>query len=68
MLRLIIRRRMKDQHTGLETDGFETVDMDIPELEQILTVGGMSESGYDVRELAGVEVVPNAKAHRERTE
>jgi hypothetical protein len=40
--------------------------MDIPELEQILTVGGMSESGYDVRELAGVEVVPNAKAHRER--
>ena len=60
MLRLIIRRRMKDQYTGLEIDGFETVDMDIPELEQILTGGGADGSGYDVRELSGVEVVPNA--------
>lgn len=60
MLRLIIRRRMKDSHNGLESEGFETVDMEVPELEQILLGGGMSDSGYDVRELAGVEVLtPN---------
>lgn len=58
MLRMIIRRRYKDQWNGLEMEDFETVDIDIQKLEQILTGGGTSENGYDIRELVGVEVLP----------
>lgn len=57
MLRFIIRRRCKDRATGLETEGFETVDIEVPELERIITGGGFAEDGYDDRELAGVEVL-----------
>lgn len=58
MLRFIIRRRWKDQWSGLDDDGFETVDIDVPELEQILCAGGFGEKSYDMRSLAGVEVLP----------
>lgn len=58
MLRFIIRRRYKDQWSGLEDDGFETVDIDVPELERILTSGGFGEHSWDIRSLAGVEVLP----------
>lgn len=58
MLRFVIRRRWKDQWTGLDDDGFETVDIDVPELESILCAGGWGEKSYDLRSLAGVEVLP----------
>lgn len=57
MLRFIIRRRWKDEWSGLEDDGLETVDIDVPELERILCAGGFGERSYDVRSLAGVEVL-----------
>lgn len=62
MLRVIIRRKMKDQWNGLETDELETVDIDSPELERILCAGGMAENGYDHRTVAGVEVLPESDA------
>ena len=68
MLRMIIRRRYKDHWNGLEMEDFETVDIDIPKLEQILTGGGTSENGYDIRELAGVEVLPPNVKVQARTE
>lgn len=58
MLRFIIRRRIKDQWSGLSDDGFETLDIDVPELERILSGGGCGEHSYDVRSLAGVEILP----------
>ena len=57
MLRFIIKRDVKDGCNGLTTSGFETVDIDVPELERILLGGGFSERGYDCRELAGVEIL-----------
>lgn len=58
MLRVILRRRHKDRCTGLESAGYQTVDIDVPEIEEILRGGGVAEDGYDVRELAGIEILP----------
>lgn len=57
MLRFIIKRDIKDGHNGLADSGFETVDIDVPELESILADGGFSEHSYDHRALAGVEIL-----------
>ena len=58
MLRFIIKREIKDGHNGLVDSGFETVDIDVPELERILLGGGFSDHSYDHRALAGVEILP----------
>lgn len=62
MLRFIIKRDIKDGYSGLVNSGFETIDIDVPELEAILTGGGFSEHSYDARSLAGVEVLYDARA------
>lgn len=61
MLRLIISRKWKDSHSCLETNTFETVDVDAPELEKILRGGGYGESGYDYRSVVGVELLEPAQ-------
>jgi hypothetical protein len=48
MLRFILKRMTKDSCTGLESSVYITVDCRSPELELLLTKGGMSETGYDV--------------------
>lgn len=58
MLRFIIKRQQKCSVTGLETSCFETVDIDVPELEAIILGGGTGNGGYDVREVAGIEALP----------
>lgn len=56
-LRFIIKRRAQDPHTGLRSSGHQTIDLEVPELEALLTSGGQGPAGYDVCELAGVEVL-----------
>lgn len=57
MLRFIIRRQWRDKYSGASDDGFETVDIDVPSLEQILCSGGQGEGHFDMRSLAGVEII-----------
>lgn len=57
MIRFIIRRKIKDQWNGLEEEVFETIDIDVPELEAALIGGGISENGYDIRVLLGCEIL-----------
>lgn len=57
MIRFIIKYHHKDRANGLVTEGFETVDIDVPRLEDILNGGGFAEDGYDYRELLGVEIL-----------
>lgn len=57
MLRAIIRTKIKDQYNGAEYEGLQTVDIDCPDLENLLNVGGMSENGYHIAELVGVEII-----------
>lgn len=60
MIRFIIKRHMDNART-VGTSTFETIDVDVPELEAALTGGGHDFAGsYDLRELVGVEVLPAA--------
>lgn len=56
MIRFIIRRKWRDAASGAESDGFETLVCEAPELERVLRGGGCGESGFDIRELAGAEI------------
>lgn len=59
MLRFVVRRKQKDSLvSGAEWETLETIDVDLPELERRLEQGGFGDSGYDVTELVGVEVLP----------
>ena len=57
MLRAIFRRRFKDGTSGIELENqLFTIDFENADIENQLKAGGFSESGFEVRELLGVEV------------
>lgn len=55
MLRFIIRTKWRDGISGAEGEHFKTLDVDVPELQDALSIGGYGESGYDMAQLVGVE-------------
>lgn len=59
MIRFIIKRDFRPQFCGASSVSYETVDIDVPELERILLGGGYGPDGHDMRELAGVEIIPD---------
>lgn len=63
MIRFILKRRMDNSYDCVSAH-FETVDVDVPELEAMLRRGGQNIGGpgYDITELVGVEVLPPAPA------
>lgn len=61
MLRFIIREKWKDGFSGAEGERIRTLDVDVPELQDALTIGGYSEHSYDIANLVGVEVLPNKR-------
>ncbi len=60
MIRLILRRKMRDQYSGLESDFLYTLDVDCPSLEAHLMRGGTGEHSYDVTQLVDAEVIKDA--------
>lgn len=58
MLRFVLKVRTLDGHTGLRQEWFETLDCDVPVLEEKLRGGGRSESAYFICDLEGVEIKP----------
>lgn len=62
MLRFIFRRTVKDEFNGLETTRLVTLDIDVPEVENVLTRGGSSEAGYDFTDIEDIEVLPQNKS------
>ena len=57
MLRFIIKTKWRDLHSGAEGEYFKTLDLDVPELQDALTIGGYGESGYEMAALVGVETL-----------
>ena len=57
MIRFVMRRIRMDEHTGLKSDSYFTIDGDIFELENVLRSGGSSENGYNHCSLLGVELI-----------
>lgn len=58
MIRFIIKRKLNDRMSGLQSEGLETFDAECPELERVLLGGGTGQEQYDYRELLGVEILP----------
>ena len=58
MLRFIIKKRWRsDADSGASGENYETHDIDVPQLEQLLfRRGGMSQYGFEVYDLAGIEL------------
>ena len=59
MLRFILKNKYSCEISGNSGERYETIDIDVPELEKILIRGGFGESGYDKTELIGVELKNN---------
>jgi hypothetical protein len=57
MIRFIISRSCRDAVSGADWVNFETVDVDVPQLQEKLK-GGFGESGYDIPTVIGVEILP----------
>ena len=55
MVRFILKRKVCN--SVIECENFETIDCEIPELEEKLTQGGYGEQGFDVTNLIGYEVI-----------
>lgn len=60
MIRFIMRRKWRDAISGAESENFESLLCDVPELERTLSGGGHGEGGFDIRELVGAEIVLDA--------
>ena len=56
MLRFILKNTQSDSHTGMFKETHHTIDVNCPELESLLLVGGHGQDGFDTNELVGVEV------------
>lgn len=59
MLRFILKNKWRDGASGAEGEDLRTIDIDVPDLQDALTVGGYGESSYEMAALIGVEVLPN---------
>ena len=57
MIRFVLENRWKNGLSGAEGGSIRTLDIDVPELEQLLISGGHSESSYDLTDLIGVEIL-----------
>ena len=56
MIRFIIKRKVLDRNSECESERFETLDVDVPELEAVLLRGGTGMSAHDISHLVGVEI------------
>ena len=57
MLRAIIRQKIKDGVNGGAWEALHTIDFDNSAIETLLSGGGCNETGYDISELVGVELL-----------
>lgn len=61
MLRAIIKRKWKDSANGATGEQIMTLDFVCEALQSELSRGGLSEDGYEIFELVGVEVNPETE-------
>ncbi|MBM3299185.1 MAG: hypothetical protein FJY85_04445 [Deltaproteobacteria bacterium] len=57
MLRAILKRKQADMISGAQWERLYTFDFDSPELERELQSGGRGDTGYDLTELVGIEML-----------
>lgn len=57
MIRFIVQQHQNDFNSGLESKTFHTIEIDVPELEELLNRGGKGEMGFEHWQLLGVEIL-----------
>lgn len=61
MLRIVIQRHEFDFNSGMERKDLITRDVELPEIEDLLTSGGRGPQGFESFQLVGIEVLPEIK-------
>lgn len=61
MLRFILKTSFRNGLNGQEGESFETLDIDVPQLQAALSKGGFSEDSYEATQLVGVEMLRNSQ-------
>lgn len=61
VIRFIIRHRGACHISAATWDDLTSIELDVPQLEEILTRGGKGESGFDRFELVGVEILEKVR-------
>ena len=62
MIRFVVECHEMQYGPGIDRRDYVTVDVELPELEALLTRGGKAEGGFESWRLLGAEVLPaNAK-------
>ena len=59
MLRFILERHEMHFGPGIDRRGHYTLDIDVPELQAVLSSGGSGEDGFESHRLLGVEIIPD---------
>ena len=57
MIRLIIKKRLVDLNLGRDEESYVTIDVDLPEVEELLGKGCVGETGLDSNTFVGLEVL-----------
>lgn len=58
MIRLLVECHKVDDSEDVNRKDYVTLDVDIPELEKMLTRGGYGEGRFETWRLIGAEVMP----------
>jgi hypothetical protein len=62
MLKAILKRRWRDEISGATGEAFYTLDFRCDALEEQLRRGRMSQNGFEIVELTGVELMPDLES------
>jgi hypothetical protein len=57
MLRFIIQRIEVDANIGMRHESYQTIDVEVPDVEAALNAGGSGEMGFEIFLLTGVEIL-----------
>jgi len=58
MIRFVVECHEMQYGPGIDRRDYVTVDVELPELEALLTRGGRGEGGFESWRLLGAEVLP----------
>ena len=64
MIRFVVECHEMQYGPGIDRRDYVTVDVELPELEALLTRGGKAEGGFESWRLLGAEVLPADEVQR----
>ncbi len=56
MIRFIMKTIINSNVDGFKAEDFKTLDLEVPELEEMLMAGGRGTLGFEMTEFIGLEI------------